>query len=70
MEIDSGVFSDWRVMDFRRRPGPDQPDAQVIDFVDFLYQSRPVSPEDFFIPLRFDDGGNGVIASFHLPFSP
>ena len=31
MEIDSGVFSDWRAMDFRRRPGPDEPDAQVIE---------------------------------------
>jgi hypothetical protein len=31
MEIDSGVFSDWRVMDFRQRPGPDEPDAQVIE---------------------------------------
>jgi hypothetical protein len=97
MEIDSGVFSDWRVMDFRRRPGPDEPDAQVIedgpdhrrvfdaaddphgaltfrtdqgiDFVDLLYQPGPVSPEDFFIPLRLDDGGNGVIVSFHLPFT-
>jgi len=28
----------------------------------------PVSPEDFFILLRLDDGGNGVIVPFHLPF--
>ena len=43
---------------------------QGIDFVDLLYQLGPVSPEDFFIPLRLDDGGNGVIVSFHLPFTP
>jgi len=37
MEIDSGVFSDWRVMDFRRRPGPDEPNAQVIDVKSILF---------------------------------
>ena len=31
MEIDSGVFSDWRIMDFRRRPRPDQPDSQMLE---------------------------------------
>jgi hypothetical protein len=29
----------------------------------FLNKSRPVSPEVFFIPLRLDDGGNGVIVA-------
>jgi hypothetical protein len=36
----------------------------------FLNKSRPVPPEDLFIPLRLDDGGNGVIVSLHLPFTP
>jgi hypothetical protein len=31
MEIDSGVFPDWRVNDFRRRSCLNQPDAQVIE---------------------------------------
>ena len=97
MEIDSGVFSDWRVMDFRRRPGPNEPDAQVIedgpdhrrvfdaaadphgaltlrtdqgiDFVDLLYQPCPVSPEDLYVPLRFEDARNGLFATVLLPFS-
>ena len=82
-------------MDFRRRPGPDEPDAQMIkdgqdhrrvfdaaydphgaltlrtdqwiDFVDLLYQPGPVSPEDFFIPLGFEDAGDSFVAAFLLP---
>jgi hypothetical protein len=85
-------------MDFRWRPGPDKPDAQVIedgpddrrvfdaaddphdsltfrtdqgiDLVDLLYQTRPIPTEDFFIPQRFEDTGNDVIAAFLLPFPP
>jgi hypothetical protein len=76
-----------RVMDFRRRPGPDELDAKMledgpdhrrvfdaaddphgtlalrtdqgIDFVDLLYQTRPIPVEALFIPLRFEDAGNG-----------
>lgn len=87
-----------RIMDFRRRLGPDEPNAHIfedvpddqrildgtddphgplkfrtnqrIDLVNLLYQTRPIPTEDFFIPLRFDDGGNGVIGSFLLPFPP
>lgn len=36
----------------------------------FLDKPGPVSPEDFFIALRLDDGGNGIIKSFPLPFAP
>ena len=85
-------------MDFRRRPGPDEPDAKMlengpdhrrvfdaaddphgalalrtdqgIDFVDPLYQTRPVPPKDLFITLRFEDTGDEVIAAFLLAFSP
>ena len=43
---------------------------QRIDFVDLLNKPRPVPPERLFIPLRFEDAGNGVIAAFLLPFTP
>jgi hypothetical protein len=33
LEIGSGVFPDWRVMDFRRRPGSDEPDTQMLEDV-------------------------------------
>jgi hypothetical protein len=92
------VYADRRIMDFRRRPGPDEPDAHVIedvpdyrrvfdaadnphgsqtfrtdqriDFVDLLYQTRPIPTEDLFSSLRFEDTGNDVITAFPPPFSP
>lgn len=92
------VHTDRRVMDFWRRSGSDQPNAQMfedgpdnrrifdaaddphgaltfradqrIDLVDFLYQTRPIPAEDFFIPLGFEDTGDDVIAAFLLPLPP
>ena len=34
---------------------------QRIDLVDFLDQARPIPAEDSFIPLRFENSGDGVI---------
>jgi hypothetical protein len=36
---------------------------QRIDFVDLLYQTRPVSLEGLFITLRFEDTGYSVITA-------
>ena len=36
----------------------------------FLNQSRPISPEGFFVALRFEDAGEHTIRSRDLPFPP
>lgn len=41
-----------------------------IDFVDFLNQARPVSPEGLFISRRFENAGDGIVVSRILPFPP
>ena len=92
------VYADRRVMDFRRRPGPDQPNAQMFEdvpndrrvfnaaddphgtlalradqgicLIDLLNKTRPVPPEDLFIPLGFEDAGDSLVAAVLLPFSP
>jgi len=43
---------------------------QGIDLVDLLDQTCPVPPEYLFIPQRFEDTGNGLIAALFLTFSP
>jgi hypothetical protein len=68
MEIDSGVFSDWRVMDFRRRPGPDEPDAQVIE--DGSYYLAVLNEADDphgALALRTDQGIDFVMPEYIHP---
>ena len=43
--IGSGVFPDWRVMDFRLRPGPDPPESQMFKY----------SPDHLAVIYRTDD---------------
>jgi hypothetical protein len=33
LEISNSVFDVWRIMDFRRRPGSDQPETQMFENV-------------------------------------
>ena len=81
-------------MDFRRRPGLNEPDSQVsedgpdhrrvfdaaddphgalalrtdqgIDFVDLLYQARPVSPKNLFITISPGNSGREEDQAFPL----
>jgi len=43
---------------------------QGIDLVYLLNQARPVPPEGFLIPLRFENTGDGIVSAGFLPFSP
>ena len=43
---------------------------QRIDLIYFLNKPRPVPSKHLFIPQRFEDTGNEIIATFLLPFPP
>ena len=43
---------------------------QRVNFIYFLDYTRPISPEGFFVALRFEDAGEHTIRSRDLPFPP
>ncbi|MFH1079872.1 MAG: hypothetical protein V1766_06385 [Pseudomonadota bacterium] len=43
---------------------------RIIDLVDILDRPCPIPAKECFIPLRFEDAGNGLFRAFLLAFSP